>query len=214
MTRLFPIAIRIEGRRCVVVGGGAVAARRAEALLEAGGAVTVVAPEACAEIREWAAEGRIAMIEAPYRPAHLDGAFLVVAATDRPEVNAAIAKEARARSVLCNDAEVPDRGDFVVPSILRRGDLLITVTTGGHSPALAARLRDELAERFGPEFEEYVALLGEVRAHVLETIPDARRRRAALGALAREDTILMLIREGRASEARARAFSCISSLSD
>jgi precorrin-2 dehydrogenase/sirohydrochlorin ferrochelatase len=214
MALYFPIAICLEGRRCVVVGGGAVAARRVESLLEAGGDITVVAPQVCAELKERAETGRIRLLAVPYETAHLAGAFLVVAATSHPQVNAAVAADARACGILCNDAQAPERGNFIVPSVVRRGDLLITVTTGGGSPSLAMRIRDEIAGRYGPEYAAYVALLGEIRTHVLQTIPDPARRRRALAVVAADETILPLLQAGRAGEARERAYSCISSLSD
>jgi len=214
MTRFLPIALNVEGRRCVVVGGGTVAARRVEALLEAGGVVTVIAPEADAAIQKAAQDGRIELKPTAYQASHLDGAFLISAATNLPAINAAVARDAQARGILCNDAEDPDRGDFIVPSTVRRGDLLLAVTTGGASPSLAARIAEALEATYGPEYAAYTALLGEVRRHVLATVADSKRRRAALNTVAEDETILALIREGRADEARARAFSCISSSSD
>lgn len=213
MARYFPIALSVEGRRCVVVGGGKVAARRVTALLEAGAEVVVIAPEADAVIRQAAAEGRVQLRPEAYQASHLEGMFLVLAATDRPEVNAGVVADARARGLLCNDAEEPERGDFLVPSTVRRGDLLLSVTTGGHSPSLAGRIAEQLAAVYGPEYAGYVALLGEVRRHVLATVADAGRRRAALNRVAADGAILALIREGRADEARARAFQCILSSS-
>jgi len=213
MVRYFPVALRLQGRRCLVVGGGSVATRRIESLLDAGADVRVVALVAGAEIRALAETGRVDLILTPFQSEHLEGMFLVVCAADNPEVNAAVAAEAARRGVLCNDAETPDRGDFVVPSVVRRGDLLITVMTGGGSPALASRLREEMEARYGPEYAAYVALLGEVRACALRDLPDSAQRKRVLTALAQDDSILALLREGRAEEARGRAFRCISSSS-
>jgi precorrin-2 dehydrogenase/sirohydrochlorin ferrochelatase len=129
-------------------------------------------------------------------------------------VNALVCEAARAAGALVNDAETPARGDFVVPSVVRRGDLLIAVTTQGASPALAARIQERLSEQFGEEYGPYVALLAEVRERVMETIPDPAQRRRILRAAAADAEILELIRGGRLDAARARAFACISSLSD
>lgn len=211
---LFPIALRLAGRLCVVVGGGAVAVRRVEALREAEAAVLVVAPAVGETLAEYAAAGHITWRPEPYAVSCLEGAFLVVAATDNPAVNAQVAQDAQERGLLCNDAETPERGDCVIPSLVRRGALLLSVTTGGQSPALAARIRDELAAQYGEEYAAYTALLGEVRAQVLETVSDLARRRTILRALSADTSLLPLLRQGQTGEARKKAFSCILSSSD
>jgi len=197
-----------------VVGGGSVAARRAEWLLDGGAAVTVVAPVLCDALQQLAESGRIDHIAAAYDYSHLDNVRFVVAATDNAEVNVAVARDAAERSILLNDADEPSRGDVIVPSVIRRGDLILAVTTLGGSPSVAKRIRDELAAAYGPEWEPYVALLREARDNVLAAVGDAARRRAILNTLAGDDSLLDLIREGRVDEARARALSCISPSSD
>lgn len=214
MPSYFPVALRLEGCRCLVVGGGAVAARRIASLLEVGADVTVIAPTACVEISKWAEAGRIRYMVDVYRPDYLEGVFLVVAATNRPEVNAAVAADARKRGVLCNDTEDSERGNCVVPAVVRRGDLLLAVTTGGRSPALAARIQNELEATYGPEYGPYVELLGDIRKHVLEASADAAKRRAALQKVVDDREVLALIRQGRREDALAKALSCISSLLD
>lgn len=214
MSAYFPIALRLEGRRCLVVGGGMVAAKRIASLLEAGAEVTVVAPTACAEIHEWAKSKRVRYIVGEYRPEYLEGVFLVVAATNRPEVNMALAADAQERGVLCNDAEDSERGDFVVPSVVRRGDLLLAVTTGGCCPALSARIRAELEATYGPEYGPYVELLGDMRKYVQQASADKAKRREALQKVMDDREILPLLRQGRREDALAKALSCISSLLD
>ncbi len=195
-------ALDLRGRRCLVAGGGAVARRKVEGLLAAGAEVLVVAPE-IEDMPDGAAVERRAV-----RPGDLDGAVLAVCATDDGEVNAALAAEARRRGVLVNVADDPAAGDVAVPAVLRRGGLQIGVSTGGASPALARRLRDELAERVGAEYGPLVALLGELRAEwephaIAAGLPPAARHAAWHAVL--DLPLLELIAAGRETEARERA---------
>ena len=193
---------------CVIVGGGRVATRRAKSLLECGALVRIVAPEISYELSTLTLEVRSKLFES----ADLDGAYLAFAATSDPAVNSEVVEQARLRRILSSDAETAERGDFVVPSTLRRGDLVLAVTTGGASPALAKRIRDEISERYGPEYAIFCAMLKEIRDTVLETNADAARRRAVLQLAASDETALELIREGRQSDARDRLLNCISTL--
>jgi precorrin-2 dehydrogenase / sirohydrochlorin ferrochelatase len=143
----------------VVVGGGAVAARKARKLLQAGAEVVVVSPEVLPELGDTSVE----VHERPYEYGDLEGADLAFAATDSREVNAAVAREARERGVRINVADRPSEGDFAVPSTLRRGGLQVAVSTGGASPTLAKRIRNELEATFGPEWAGVVEELGAVR---------------------------------------------------
>jgi precorrin-2 dehydrogenase/sirohydrochlorin ferrochelatase len=205
-----PIALNVKGWRCLVVGGGEVAARRIETLTESGAIVQIVAPQIVPSIRQLVDQGQIQHTPAAFDESQLQDVRLVVVATNSPEVNARVAAAARERGILVNDAEIPERGDFVVPSVLRRGDLTLTVNTGGSSPALTRRIKDQLAAQFGPEWSPYVALLGEMRERVLNEVSDASRRKQILAALASDDILLNLLREGRDEDARTRALSCIS----
>ena len=143
----------------MVVGGGAVAARKARTLHEAGAEVVVVSPEVHPALRDMGVE----VHERPYEPGDLEGAELAFAATNRRDVNAAVAREARTRGVRINVADRPAEGDFAVPSTLRRGGLQVAVSTGGASPTLARRIRNELEEVFGPEWSGVVEDLEAVR---------------------------------------------------
>ena len=239
---LFPVALNVAGRRCVVVGGGPVGERKARALAEAGANVIVVAPTlTSARLAEDVEAGHVCHTAAAFAPEHLDGVFLAIAATDRPDVNAAVAQAARARGVLVNLAapvEAPpapnsggagsgkpvalpvsgtpriggggglvadDFGDFVTMAAVRRGDLLVAITTGGAGPALAARLKRELEERFGPEWADFVTLLGSLRAEAKQTLPDETARTAALRRLAASDAVRERIACGDAPGARQLA---------
>lgn len=199
---LYPLFLELAGRRAVVVGGGRVAERKALALLEAGAAVTVVAPEATPPLAEAARGGRLVWHRRAFEPGDLAGAALVFAATDRREVNAAVAAWARAAGVLCNVADDPAACDFFVPALLRRGDLLIAVSTGGASPAVARRIREALAARFGEEWAPYLGLLSAVRAALLGLGCGPECNRELFGELAELD-LLPLIRDGRWQEVEA-----------
>lgn len=144
--------MNLSGRRCVVVGGGAVANRKARKLLQAQAEVVVISPEVKPELESMAVE----VHRRPYREGDLEGAYLAFAATDSREVNAAVAREARERGVPINVADNPAEGDFALPSTLRRGRLQISVSTGGASPTLARRVRSALEEAFGPEWSGVV----------------------------------------------------------
>ena len=156
---LYPIFLDLSGRRCVVVGGGEVASRKARKLLQARAEVVVISPEIKAELESVAVE----IHRRPYKEGDLDGAYLAFAATDSREVNAAVAREAKERGIPVNVADEPSEGDFAAPSVLRRGGLQVAVSTGGASPALARRIKDELEESFGPEWAGLVEELHAAR---------------------------------------------------
>ncbi len=211
MPRYFPIAIALEGRACLVVGGGSVAARRVTALLDGGASVTVVAPEVCAELLSLS--GEIVVEARPYASSDSDGRSVVIAATDQPAVNSRVIADARERGIWACDAGSAEFGDFVIPSTIRRGDLLISVTTGGSSPALSSRIRDEIAERYPARYADYVQLLGEARELVLTQAADPKERQNTLRSLADDGILLELILQGRVEEAWERMLACISSSS-
>ena len=156
---LYPIFLDLDGRRCVVVGGGEVASRKARKLLQAGAEVVVISPEAKPELASVAAE----VLRRPYEEGDLEGAFLAFAATDAREVNAAVTREAREKRVPVNVADEPAEGDFALPSTLRRGRLQVAVSTGGASPAMARRIRRELEGAFSSVWAEVVEELGKAR---------------------------------------------------
>lgn len=158
-TVLYPIFLNLDGKRCVVVGGGAVANRKARKLLQARAEVVAISPEVKPELESVATEVR----RRPYREGDLEGASLVFAATNLREVNAAVTREARGRGIPVNVADEPSEGDFALPSVLRRGQLQVAVSTGGASPTLARRVRYELESAFGSEWAGVVEALGRAR---------------------------------------------------
>jgi precorrin-2 dehydrogenase/sirohydrochlorin ferrochelatase len=156
---LYPIFLDLSDRRCVVVGGGDVANRKARKLLQARARVVVISPEVGAELESVVVE----VHRRPYREGDLEGAYLAFAATDSREVNAAVALEAKERGIPVNVADRPSEGDFSLPSTLRRGGLQVAVSTGGASPTLARKIKDELEEVFGPEWAGIVEELSRNR---------------------------------------------------
>lgn len=171
--------VKLEGHRALVVGAGAVGEAKIESLLATGAGVLVVAPKATPRVRGWAREGRVEWQQREYAPSDLAGMFLVIAATGSPKLHEEIFAEARSRGVLCNAVDEPERCDFYFPAVVRRGELQIAISTGGLSPALAQRLRKELEEQFGPEWEEWVAQLGRAREE-LQSIPMPPEQRKRL----------------------------------
>lgn len=174
----YPMMVDLTGRRCVVVGGGAVAERKVRRLLDSGAAVTLVSPAATAPLRRLAAAGRLELLRRPVRVADLDGAFLVFAATDDTDVNSRVVEAATRRGALVNVADDPAACTFQVPSVVRRGDLTLAISTGGGSPAMAKRLRERLEGLIGPEYEAFLGALRTLRSRARRAIPDSRVRQA------------------------------------
>ena len=173
MPRYYPINLDVRGRTCLVVGGGEVAVRKARALVEAGGEVTVVAPEVHGKLK---ADDRIEVRERPFRTTDLHGAFVVVVATDDDLVNRSVARDAADFGCLVNVVDCPALSSFIVPATLRRGELAVCVSTGGASPALSRRIRRRLEHEFTEDYADFVEVLGEIRREVFDKVPDAERR--------------------------------------
>lgn len=168
---MLPISLRLDGRRALIVGGGNVAARKAEALAEAGFPIAVVAERIGERLRTFLQENGAPFAERSYESRDLDGAALVIAATGDPAVNAHIVDDARAAHVLVCDVSIPERGDFTMPATLRVGDLTISADSSGASPAFSKRVVRELAERFGPEYARALETLRRVRVAIKEGFP-------------------------------------------
>jgi siroheme synthase-like protein len=181
--------VKLEGRRCLVVGAGKVAMGKIAGLLETGARISVVAIQAEPAVREWAASGQIELALRPFQADDLDRTLLAVVATPLPDLNETIFREARRRGVLCNVVDVPELCDFYYPAVVHRGDLQIAVSTNGKSPALARRLREQLEEQFGPAYAEWIEELGETRKLVLASTLDAERKRQLLLSLASRDAL-------------------------
>lgn len=205
----YPVNLIIEDRRCLVVGGGAVAARKAKGLLACGGRVHVVAPEIGDEVRALAPP---ATLEArPYRRGEVSSYRLVIAATDSPEVNRAVFTDGESAGVWVNGADDPDNCSFTLPSVLRRGALQVTVSTSGRSPAVASWLRARLEAELGPEYETLLELVATERDAMRAS---GRPTEGADWRSALDSGMLDMIREGQLVKARERLQACLSSSSD
>ncbi|PYV51446.1 MAG: siroheme synthase [Acidobacteria bacterium] len=181
---MFPIFLKLEGRRCLVVGAGKVAEGKIRGLLDAGASVEVVAPFAVPQIQQWFGQGVLSWQQRVFEPRDLDHASIVIAATPSHEVNTQVFEEAQLRNVLCNSVDDPENCDFYYPAVVQRGDLQIAISTNGRSPALAQRLRQELEQQFGPEYETWLEELGVSRDQLFATNVDAEARRKLLHELA------------------------------
>ena len=181
---LFPVFMKLEGRSCLVVGAGTIGEPKIGSLIAAGASVRVVALHATAAVTEWVRTGAITWEARAFNGADLDNTFMVIAATNSRDLNAAIFHEARQRNILCNVVDDPEYCDFYYPAIVRRGDLQIAISTNGHSPALAQRIRRELEIQFGPEYGEWLDELGRTRQQLFASKIDPEQRRRLLHELA------------------------------
>lgn len=204
--RPYPVVVDLEGRPVLVVGGGDVAERRVEGLLAASASIVVVSPSVKASLVTLAEAGRISVRVRSYRASDLRGKILVFAATDDRAVNAAVADDARKRRIWVNAADDLDHCDFILPSVLRRGSLLVSVTTGGQSPALARVVREELERLFGSDYALLTELAGQVRRELRargEKAPAEAWTRALRGDVRR------LVAAGRRADAHRRLLQAL-----
>ncbi|WP_068783116.1 precorrin-2 dehydrogenase/sirohydrochlorin ferrochelatase family protein [Paenibacillus phocaensis] len=191
-----PVLLNLAGRRCVVIGGGPVAERKATMLIQAGAHTVVVSPVLAEGLERLHRERRLVdWMQREYRQGDLAGAFLAFAATDRPEVNAAVTAEAEALGIPVNDAGDGARGSMITPGVWRRGGLVVAVSTSGAGPAATRELIREMDEHFGEDYEQYIDYLSAARAYIKEQISDPDKRKHLLRRLAETD-ILTSIREG------------------
>jgi uroporphyrin-III C-methyltransferase / precorrin-2 dehydrogenase / sirohydrochlorin ferrochelatase len=204
VSRYYPVSLDLEGRPCAVLGGGPLAAEKAQGLLLAGARVTVYAAEPVAELRRAAADGRLALVERDYLPGDLAGAWLAVDASGRDDVNAASRREAEERRVLLNVVDRPAACDWIAPAIVRRGPLQVAVSTSGESPFLASTLRRRLERELGEEWEPFVRLVGEVRRRLRGDGVPLPEQEAVYRALLRSD-VRACLREDDAAGAAALA---------
>jgi len=197
--RYFPVNLDIRGKLAVIVGGGAVAARKCLTLLAADARVTVIAPALAVPLRELAEKGKVTHLPRKFAPGDLAGAFLVFAATDSRTVNRTVAQEAREHGIPADIADAPELSAFTSPAVLTRGELLLTVSTGGASPALARKIRAELEMRYGPEYGAALKLLGKVREKLLTGNASSQYNKRILTSLAELD-LPALLQSGSTAE--------------
>ncbi len=208
----YPIHVQLEGRTCVVVGAGKIAERKAASLRASGARIRLVAPQATPALQRLAEEGAIEWLKESYQSRHLDGAFMVMACTDRRAVNASVARHAQARQMLTLCADDPQAGNFVSTGQISRGDLTVTVSTGGKSPTLAAVLRERLEAEFGPEWAELTEIIGEMR-EIVKTNPEEAGRKEAIRRALDDAEVHALLTAGKRLEAETRIRECLSSSS-
>ncbi len=198
MQKYYPLILDLTGRACLVVGGGEVAARKAESLLEAGALVTVISPDGLPAFERWAEEGLIEWRREKFSPGQDVSAYtLVVAATNHAEVNLTVYEAVKRSNGWINIVDRPDLCNFIVPSTIRRGKLVISVSTSGASPGLASKIKQKIDQEYGPEYEGYVNFLAEMRHRILHEVNDPKRRRAIFRQLLVDDFLTATDEERR-----------------
>jgi precorrin-2 dehydrogenase / sirohydrochlorin ferrochelatase len=189
VTNLFPMFLKLEGRKVLVVGAGRVGKPKIAGLLENGAHIRVVTLEASNTVHEWASQGKIDLELRAFSVDDLNDTFLAVVATSSRTLNEEIYHEAQQRNILCNVVDVPDLCDFYYPAVVRRGDLQIAISTGGQSPSLAQKIRQQLEKQFGPAYAAWVAELGETRKLILASDLTKERKLDLLHSLASREAL-------------------------
>jgi precorrin-2 dehydrogenase / sirohydrochlorin ferrochelatase len=197
----YPVLLNLKGRRCVVLGGGLIAEGKVHGLLEAGANVTVVSPALTQVLQTLADESRIVYLPRAYEPGDLADAFIAISATNDRTANALVWREGIERNIPVNVVDDTPHCNFIAPSILRRGDLIVTVSTSGRAPALAVRLREKIATLVGDEHVRFLELAGTLREPLAARYPDFETRRALWYKLVDSDVLELL---GQGDEAAAR----------
>ena len=199
--RYYPILLDIKAKPVVVIGGGEVALRKVEGLLDAGAVVTVVSPQLHPDLARFVDEGRVSWTEREYRPGDLESYKLVFVGTDDRSINATVAREGKERGVWVNAVDDPPNCDFIMPGIIRRGDLIVAVSTSGGSPAMARKLREELEAFLTEDYALLLDLAAEVRSELRDrgVLVDAEVWNASLS-----DDVRRLLAEGRRDQAKDR----------
>jgi precorrin-2 dehydrogenase/sirohydrochlorin ferrochelatase len=195
MKKYYPVSLDLTDKRCVIIGGGAVAERKAGRLIECGAQVTIVSRTLTPLLENRKKANIIEHIDADYDRQALHGAFMVIGATDRDDVNAQISQDALSLGILVNIVDDPDKCNFILPSILQQGDLSIAVSTGGKSPALARRIKEDLQQLYGPEYEILLTIMGSLRKKILVQGHASEANKSVFEALVHSD-MLQAIREG------------------
>jgi precorrin-2 dehydrogenase/sirohydrochlorin ferrochelatase len=203
-TPFYIACLKLEGRRCVVVGGGEIGLEKVEGLLACSASVTLIAPDANAELQQLAAEGSIAWTQRAYAgPADLEGVFLAIAATNDTDVNIAVYEDAERRAMLVNVVDVPPLCNFILPAIVRTGPLAIAISTAGASPALAKRIKREIAAAFGEDYAQLAIMLNDVRGWAKATLPTYQERKEFFEGIVNGDPDpVELLRAGDAERVR------------
>ncbi len=194
----YPIFLELAGRRAVVIGGGAVAVRKAEALLSAGARLVVVAEHINETLTSLCAGSNAELIKSKYSKNYLVGAVLAIAATNKPEVNRQIYKDCQELEILCNVVDQPELCDFFVPSVVRRGDLQVAISTEGDCPAYAGHLRKKLEAVFTDEHGQFLAELEQLRRRIIKDVREPTQRKTLLGKLVDDESFEYFVQYGSA----------------
>ncbi len=206
--RYYPVHLDIQNRNCLVVGGGGVGTRKVITLLDCGANVIVISPVVSHQLRDYAISGRIKLKERPYQSGDLDGMFLVIGATDDEALNRQISSDADHLNTLCNIADRPQVCNFILPAIVQRDDLVITISTSGKSPALAKKLRKSLESQFGEEYAIFLKLMGAIRKKLLSQSHEPEAHKPLFEQLIDADLIVM-IQKGKTAEIDALLFEIL-----
>ncbi len=203
--RYYPVSLNLTGHSSVVIGGGTIAEGKVLGLLEADAQVTLIAPEITPALRELIANGKITWEQRSYQQGDLEGAAIVISATDDREINQRVWDEARQRGILVNVVDDPPHCDFIAPAIVRRGDITLAISTNGKMPALAAHLRRELEKSFGEEYVQLLEMTAPMRAQLAAQHLDYNIRQKLWRKLFEETDIVDLLRRGETESARSLA---------
>ncbi|MDD4334245.1 MAG: bifunctional precorrin-2 dehydrogenase/sirohydrochlorin ferrochelatase [Desulfotomaculaceae bacterium] len=197
----YMISLDLKNKKCLVVGGGKVAERKVRSLLECEALVCVVSPEIIPALSSMAAEGLLLYRRGSYKTSDLEDMFLVFGATGKEEVNRQIADDCAGRNLIVNIVDDPAKCNFYVPATVRRGSLAIAVSTGGKSPLLARKIREELELVYGPQYEDFLEMLGALREEVIKNVSDPEKKKNKLESLV-SDEILNMLKKGRLEPAK------------
>lgn len=187
----------MDSRQSVVVGGGQVATRKVEGLLSAGAQIRLISPMLSPDLKRMVEAGEVDHLPRSYRNGDLENAYLVIAATNDPDVNRAVWEEARQRGCLINVVDDPQHSNFILPAVVQRGEMSVAITTGGNSPALARRLRERIEQLIVPEYGTLAELLGELRPELIAGFPDGEQRMQAALRLVDSDILSVIQNQGR-----------------
>ncbi|WP_418790411.1 precorrin-2 dehydrogenase/sirohydrochlorin ferrochelatase family protein [Phosphitispora sp. TUW77] len=203
MFNYYPVYLNLDGKKCLVVGGGKVAERKIRSILEAGARAYVVSPELTDWLEEAALKGKITAIRRNYTTTDLENAFIVISATDSQVINSRVASECRDRNILVNVVDCPADCNFIVPAVFRQGALSISISTDGKSPMLARRIKEDMETKFGPEYHEFLELMSNLREQIIKKFSDEEQRRDMFKKLVYSD-IIQLLKDGQREKVKER----------
>jgi precorrin-2 dehydrogenase / sirohydrochlorin ferrochelatase len=206
--RYYPVHLDIQNRNCLVVGGGGVGTRKVITLLDCGANVIVISPVVSHQLRDYAISGRIKLKERPYQSGDLDDMFLVIGATDDEALNRQISSDADHLNTLCNIVDRPQVCNFILPAIVQRDDLVITISTSGKSPALAKKLRKSLEFQFGEEYAVFLRLMGAIRKNLLSQSHEPEAHKHLFEQLI-DAGLIVMIQKGKTAEIDALLFEIL-----